>query len=109
MQRFQVQISFFNFKYPKNGDQVSTENTHLTPKNTSVFEQPQVKISFEEQDGNDWKEKDSGTFEEGKKYRLKIDVNKLTLKIYGHLSNNKLNVTVNGETVNIQNINKKTL
>ncbi|HEL1312348.1 TPA: hypothetical protein TVS09_001583, partial [Streptococcus equi subsp. zooepidemicus] len=68
--------------------------------------QPQVKISFEEEDGNGWKKKDSGTFEEGKKYRLRIDVNKLALKIYGHLSKNKLNVIVNGKAVNIQEIKK---
>lgn len=102
-----VEFDFLNFKYPKNEDQVSTEDMRLTLKDTNVFNQPQVKISFEEQNGNDWKEKDSGTFEEGKKYRLKIDVNKLALKIYGHLSKNKLNVIVNGKAVNIQNVVKK--
>ncbi|HEL1120097.1 TPA: IdeS/Mac family cysteine endopeptidase, partial [Streptococcus equi subsp. zooepidemicus] len=62
-----VEFDFLNFKYPKNEDQVSTEDMRLTLKDTNVFNQPQVKISFEEQNGNDWKEKDSGTFEEGKK------------------------------------------
>ncbi|HEK9989610.1 TPA: IdeS/Mac family cysteine endopeptidase [Streptococcus equi subsp. zooepidemicus] len=101
-----VEFDFLNFKYPKNGDQVSTEGMRLTLKDTNVFNQLQAEVSFEEEDGNGWKKKDSGTFEEGKKYRLRIDVNKLALKIYGHLSKNKLNVIVNGKAVNIQEIKK---